>query len=214
MLRPDRTRVSPRLRLLESSSPTVVVGLVAIRLEALVGEVDGRTLRLFYSQRDFGLALSGTDFFMELDENAKYSHVELRRYRCYLDMAVISYCRPFTRARGLPLLTFQDIGIMPTALQLDLHERLMLYRHKVVAHSDIERMQIVVTTVILAPHADVVFPVQVTDEGLEFIEDRLEWIKWLHILRHALTIRLIAAVQAAGSRFRLHQDYLFLDERT
>ena len=180
----------------------------------MLGEIDGHTLRLFYSQRDFALALSAVDFFMELDETAKYSVVELRRFRCYLDEAVISYCRPFTNGRGMPLLRFEDLNITPTATQFDLHERLMAYRHKVVAHSDVERMRIVVSTIKPFDDKDVIMPILNTDEGLEFISDRSEWIDWLRKLRYELARVTFGMAQASGSEFRLHKDYMFPDGGT
>lgn len=170
-------------------------------------EIDPRTLRLFYSLRDFALALSAVDFFMEVDETARYSHVDLRRFRCYLDEAVISYCRPFTRSRGMPLLTFDDMAITPTATQLDLHTRLMIYRHKVVAHSDVARMRIDVTVTKPFDDLDVVMPIQITDEGLEFLPDRMEWMIWLRTLRSALAAVTFAVVQNSPAPFRLSKDY-------
>lgn len=170
--------------------------------------IEPRTLRLFYSQRDFALALSAVDFFMEVDESATYSYIELRRFRCYLDEAVISYCRPFTQSRGLPILAFADLNITPTAEQLALHQRLLTYRHKVVAHSDVERMRIVVRAIKPFDDRDIFMPISNTDEGLEFIEDRLEWMIWLHALRSSLSRVTFEIVQNSGGAFRLEKDHL------
>lgn len=174
-------------------------------------EIDGRTLRLFYSLRDFGLALSAFDFFMEADETAKYSHIELRRFRCYLDEAVISYCRPFTQAHGMPLLSFADLKIAPTPEQQDLHDRLMTYRHKVVAHSDVERMRIAVTAMKPFDDKDVLMPIMNTDEALEFIPDRMELLVWVRALRSALASVTFEIVQGSGDGFRLAKDHMFPD---
>lgn len=173
-----------------------------------MNSIEPRTLRLFYSQRDFALALSAVDFFMEVDESAKYSVIELRRFRCYLDEAVISYCRPFTQSRGLPILTFADLNIRPTAEQLALHQRLLTYRHKVVAHSDVERMRIVVRAIKPFDDRDILMPISNTDEGLEFIEDRLEWMTWLRDLRSSLSRVTFEIVQNSGGGFRLEKDHL------
>jgi len=176
-----------------------------------MGKIEPRTLRLFYSQRDFALALSALDFFMEADETAKYSLVELRRFRCYLDEAVISYCRPFTQSRGLPILTFLDLDITPTADQLSLHDRLMAYRHKVVAHSDVERMRIAVSAIKPFNDKGVFMPIMNTDEGLDFLSDRWDWMNWLHALRSALATVTFDLVQSSGGGFSLAKDYLFPD---
>ena len=174
-------------------------------------EIDGRTLRLFHSLRDLGLALSALDFFMEADQTAKYSRIELRRFRCYLDEAVISYCRPFTRSPGMPLLKFADLEIEPTPEQQDLHDRLMTYRHKVVAHSDVERMRIAVTALKPFDDKDVLVPIVNTDEGLQFTPDRMTWLNWLHTLRSALAAVTFKIVQGAGEGFRLAKDHMLPD---
>jgi hypothetical protein len=171
-------------------------------------EIDGRTLRLFYSQRDFALALSALDFFMEVDETANYSHVELRRFRCYLDEATIAYCRPFTQARGMPLLSFSDLALTPDPDQLDLHDRLLKYRHKVVAHSDVERMRIAVSAMKPFGDSELLMPIMNTDEGLEFIPERLAWMIWLRTLRSALAKVTFNLVQGAGEDFRVTKDYM------
>jgi len=170
-------------------------------------EPDGRTLRLFYSVRDFALALSALDFFLEVDEGKTYSYVELRRFRCYLDEAVIAYCRPFTQGRGMPVLTFEDLGVTPTSAQRELHARLLAYRHKVVAHSDVERMRMLVRSIKPFDDRDLLMPLMATDEGLEFLSDRGDWEIWLRTLRSGLAAATFDCVQAAGEAFHLSKDF-------
>lgn len=164
-------------------------------------------LRLFYSLRDFQLALSALDFYLEVDEGQHYSVIQLRRFRCYLDEAVISYCRPFTTASGLPLLSFKRIGLKPTQEQHALHDQLMAYRHKVVAHSDLEKMRMAVSSFKAFDDKDLWMPILNTDEGLEFLPDRMVWLEWLRALIGALSEVTFEMVQTAGEGFLIHQDH-------
>ena len=167
---------------------------------------DAQKLRLIYSVRDFQLALSAVDFFLEMDEAATYSKIELRRFRCYLETAVIAYSRPFTRSPGLPPLKFEVLGLAPTVAQLDLHQRLKVYRDKVVAHSDAERMRILVTSV--SPQSKFVLPIFNYDEGLGFLPDRGLWIEWLHSLMHCLIEKVVVDAQTGKQPYTFKQDYL------
>ncbi|MCK5911644.1 MAG: hypothetical protein KAG62_17000 [Caulobacter sp.] len=170
-------------------------------------EIDPLTLRLFYSLRDIQLALSAFDFLLELDVDQRYSFVELRRFRCYLDAGVIAYCRPFTDTRGVPLLSFKRIGVTPTPEQRRLHEDLREYRNKVVAHSDVERMRIAVTTTQPFDDLDLAMPIMSVDEGLPFLDRRDDLIVWLRTLRGALAAKTFALAQGPKP-FRLRKDYL------
>lgn len=148
--------------------------------------VDPRVLRLFYSQRDLQFALSAFDFLSELDAESRYSKIELRRFRCYLDAGVIAYGRPFTATVGVPTLSLKQNGVKPTPAEQQLHNDLMAYRHKVVAHSDVERMRIAVTSFQPFEDHQVRMPVMTIDEGLPFLDDRWDVILWLRRLMHAL----------------------------
>jgi hypothetical protein len=170
---------------------------------------DAQNLRLIYSVRDFQLALSAVTFFLEVDEAATYSKIELRRFRCYLDMAVIAYGRPFSRSPRLPPLTFEALDLAPTPAQIDLHKRLKVYRDKVVAHSDEELMRILVTSVSLS--AEVVMPIFKYDEGLDFLSDRNLWVEWLRSLMHCLVEKVVLDAQTRKQPYTFKQDYLFPD---
>lgn len=158
--------------------------------------------------RDLQFALSAFDFLLEVDESGEYSKVELRRFRCFLDAGIIAYGRPFTQTKGVPLLSFKQIGIRPTQSELALHEALLEYRHKVVAHSDADRMRIAVSS--FAPFDDrpeIRMPIMHTDEGLAFLDRRDEVVAWLRILRSALGAKTFALVQTTdGLEFTM--DYL------
>ena len=167
------------------------------RASAGADNIDPQTLRIFYSLRDFQFALSAFDFFLEVDASSKYSKVELRRFRCYLDAAIIAYGRPFTRTVGVPLLSLGQIGVEPTPRQGDLHRQLLDYRHKVVAHSDADRMRIAVgSTSLFDDRPELRMPILQTDEGLPFLGDQDEIIEWLRLLMHKLSETTFALAQS------------------
>lgn len=177
-----------------------------------VADSEPHQLRLFYSLRDIQIALSAFDFLLEVDPEASYSRVELRRFRCFLDAGVIAYCRPFTATQGVPTLSFRQVSLRPTLAQADLHERLKEYRNKVVAHSDADRMRIAVSAETPFEDRDIQLPIMVWDEGLPFLDERDEIIIWLRELRHALSAATFELVQAAPRPYELRKDYLDLDE--
>lgn len=170
--------------------------------------VDSRVLRLFYSQRDLQFALSAFDFLSELDVEGSYSKIELRRFRCYLDAGIIAYGRPFTATVGVPILSLKQIGVKPTPAEKRLHDELMAYRHKVVAHSDVERMRIAITSFQPFDDHKVRMPVMTVDEGLPFLDERLDLILWLHRLMHALGSKTFEIVQQGGEPFAFTKDHI------
>lgn len=63
--------------------------------------VFNKLTRLMISSHDFQQALSAATFLLEeVEESAKYSLPELRRFRCYETNMVIGYARPFSMAKG------------------------------------------------------------------------------------------------------------------
>lgn len=120
---------------------------------------------------DFQLALSAADFLTEADEDEKYSYIELRRFRCFEQTAIISYARPFSQSKGrIPRLSLKQCGAELTPEQQEVHDTLIALRNKLVAHSDFEMMNFAAKAhktdlksdlphyVLLAQH----------DEGLQF----------------------------------------------
>ncbi|PZR31478.1 hypothetical protein [Caulobacter segnis] len=164
-------------------------------------------LRLVYSLRDLELANSALAFLDELDVTARCSKIELRRYRCFLESAVIAYWRPFAAADGLPALGFEALGVVPTAEQQALHERLRIFRNKVVAHSDPKQMRVLLTAHKAHVDHDAQMPFLVIDEGLEFLDDRALWRGWVSILIGALADYVFETVQGTNS-YRFERDYL------
>ena len=103
---------------------------------------DARRRRLLYSLNDLQQALSACEFLYECDEDASYSKVELRRFRCFETTLVVSYARPFTQSRGgtLPL-TMKMVGLKLSGENRALHARLVDMRNTIMAHSDEEMMR-------------------------------------------------------------------------
>lgn len=91
---------------------------------------------------DLQLALSACSFLHECDDDALYSKVDLRRFRCFETTLVIAYTRPFTQWRGkLMPLTMKMIGLPLSDAKRSLHQRLDDMRNTITAHSDAEMMR-------------------------------------------------------------------------
>lgn len=167
-------------------------------------------LRLVYSARDFQLALSSLTFFFEAEESVRYSKVELRRFRCYVDAATVAYCRPFTASRGLPIFKFEQIGLVLTDAEANLHQRILDYRHQVVAHSDLALMRIRLKTfpLELGDGGVFMFPLMAWDEGLWFLEDRRVWEDLLRKSMLGITRNLWDLAQSSPDGLNLLQDYM------
>jgi hypothetical protein len=162
-------------------------------------------VRLVYSLRDFELALSALQFLAELDEKQTYRRAELRRFRCYLDTATVSYCRPFTRANGMPRLGLSDFRVEPDEAERGLHERVLAYRHQVVAHSDPDRMRMLVSSIQPFDDLAVRLPVMRFEEGLEFVPERRLWEALIRKLMEAPAHLVFARAQEGKSSFRIER---------
>lgn len=160
---------------------------------------DAIKLRLLYSQRDFQIALSALTFLSEIVPDSRYSIEELRRFRCYLDTAAISYWRPFSKSPKLPVLKTSDLDL--SDMERNLHERIHTYRDKVVAHSDIDRMRIGFHT--LDVHEGLSLPHLRFDEGLELVDQVDPWIALVRKIMRIGADRLwdIAQIVGPGKSF-------------
>lgn len=163
-----------------------------------------RDWRKIQALQDFQHALSAITFFSEIAEET--TRVERRRFRCFHDSAVVAYCRPFTKSSGLPLLSLKDIGIAPSPEEKTLHTRLMTYRNKVVAHTDADRMRLLLTSFTM--FEGVAMPHIADDEGFEFLNDLMALESWFHRLIDALARYVFAKVQQFPHGTRLLKDYL------
>lgn len=95
---------------------------------------------------DFQRALSAVTFRCALEPDHRISRVRRRRYGCFEEAAVVAYSRPFTQSKGLPKLSFKRLGIKPTPEQQAPHACLWDRRNKVIAHTDIDRMRLAMST--------------------------------------------------------------------
>lgn len=108
---------------------------------------DRQLHRLIYSSWDFQQALSALTFLMEeCDFEARYAHVELRKFRCYEASLIVSFARPFETSRGQTTLGLRAIGIQLDAEEEKLKEAILSLRRKVIAHSDEQLMHFRVST--------------------------------------------------------------------
>ena len=162
-------------------------------------------VRLLYSLGDFQLALSALTFLAECDFDESYSNVELRKFRCFETTAIISYTRPFAQSRGGPRLTIEMTGAELTVGQYELHDKLLLLRNKVIAHSDADMMRMASKSFrIPSREEDIVLFKSVFDEGLylsgSFFYDFLELRE---IVSHAIYKKLFDLAQRNPDIFNL-----------
>ena len=181
-------------------------------IESVIGVLPKPRLRLLYSLGDFQLALSAAAFLSECDPEAKYSKVELRRFRCYETTIIIAYTRPFSQSKGgIPQLSLKMVGAKLNAEQKKLHQRLMNLRNKVIAHSDADMMRMVSKAHLSKFDNGFKFVYLQTafDEGLTFLGDELIALdELLHLVFRAVYTKLLKAAQARPKDFNLRKDYL------
>lgn len=127
--------------------------------------------RLVIAHADLQQALSAITFLGdEVDENAKYSKIELRRLKCFETTFIVSYGRAFTRSNGrydqVPL---KRIGIKLSPTERELHQLIIKLRQTAYAHSDEEfaHVRLDVSTMDM-PNGPFVLPHMQFDHGLEF----------------------------------------------
>ncbi|MCM2476612.1 hypothetical protein HGO38_24505 [Rhizobium sp. CG5] len=95
--------------------------------------------RLVISYGDLQMALSAITFLgQEIDQDAKYSKIELRRFKCYETTFVVSYGRAFTKSNGgrFDRLSLKRIGAKLNATEGILHKSIIQMRNTIYAHSD------------------------------------------------------------------------------
>lgn len=154
-----------------------------------------RQVRLVQSIADFQMALSALDFLSDLGEREPISRIDRRRFRCFEDAAIIAYGRPFTDAKGLPKLSFKQVGLKAEPHETALHNRIMERRHKVVAHSDADRQRIAFTSHKVFDDVAIMLPHMDFDDALEFYSDRLILVDWINKLVGATSKTIFDAVQ-------------------
>lgn len=175
-----------------------------------VAMLTAEDIRLIHSLSDFQQALSGLTFIDELEPDQKMTRVELRRYRCIEDAAVVAYWRPFSECRGLPKLSFKKLGIKPTTAERELHDELKAHRNKVVAHTDVERMRLGFKSWKPFDEREVFMPHLIRDDSLAFYNRLNGWMAWLRKLNYAVSGHIYERVQELGE-FDFKRDYLLDD---
>lgn len=161
-------------------------------------ELTDADIRIVQSIADLQMALSAVTFLCELEPDERISRVARRRYRCFEDTAVVSYCRPFTQSKGLPSLSLKKLGVKPTTEQQALHDRLWARRNKVVAHTDIDMMRLTLSTFRPLDDHPVMMPSMDFDDGLAFFSERHEFEEWLRLLIQKAGEKVFARVQGRG----------------
>jgi hypothetical protein len=95
--------------------------------------------RLIIAHADLQMALSAIAFLAdEVDKDATYSKVELRRFKCFETTFVVSYSRAFTQNHGSRYgqLSLKRIGVKLDATEKSLHDLIIELRNRIYAHSD------------------------------------------------------------------------------
>ena len=163
-------------------------------------------LRLVQSIADFEMCNSALQFMSEWDEDQTVTH-KRRKFRCFEDAAVMAYCRPFTKANGLQRMTFEAISLVTTEAERALHRKLLDRRDKVIAHSDIDRMRLSLSTLSISP-GEFVFPHLAWDDGLQLYDDRTAISGLVRRLISACADLLFKHAQELGAG-KIRIDHLF-----
>lgn len=97
---------------------------------------------LLSAHRSYGQAKSAAVFLLEeVDFSKVYSLEELRKFQCYETTLIIAYSRPFTNSYGVNKINIEDnLDISLTDVELELHEKILKLRNKIIAHSDKEHV--------------------------------------------------------------------------
>jgi hypothetical protein len=163
---------------------------------------DAQLRRLAYSLWDFQQSLSALTFLMEdYDFDAKYTAVELRRFRCFESTVIISFARPFEGSRGQTVLGLRAIGIQLTEQEKQIHKRLMMLRRKVVAHSDDDEMHFNVQLIRPMEDSELRVPLFNFQESLYLTSAELRPLEtFLRRLTHAITGALFRLAQSNPNR--------------
>lgn len=163
---------------------------------------DAQLRRLAYSLWDFQQSLSALTFLMEeCDFDAKYTAVELRRFRCFESTVIISFARPFEGSRGQTVIGLRAIGIQLTEQERQIQERLMKLRRKVVAHSDDDEMHFNVQLIQPMEDCKLRVPLLRFQESLYLTSAELRPLEdFLRRLTHAITGALFQLAQSNPGR--------------
>lgn len=168
---------------------------------------DAQLRRVIYSNWDFQQALSALTFLMEeCDFDAKYTNVQLRKFRCYETSVVIAFARPFEISRGRTSIGLKALGVRLDGDELVLKERMLNLRRQVVAHSDEDSMHF--RGSLMQPFEDheVTIPLFKFNETLHLNVSELRPLEaLLGKLMHAVTHTLFKIAQVAPERLDVYK---------
>ena len=146
-------------------------------------------------------------FLMEdCDFQARYSAVQLRRFRCYETSVVVSFARPFEASRGQTTIGLKAIDVRLDEQESILKDKVVSLRRKVVAHSDEEFMHFRGT--LLRPFDDSVLalPLLRYSETLHLEETDLRPLeKLLHRLIAGISKALFEIAQFTPDRLNVYK---------
>ncbi|WP_252258914.1 hypothetical protein [Erythrobacter aurantius] len=155
-------------------------------------------IRLIHSLGDFQQTLSALAWISELEPDQKMTRIELRRYRCLEDAAVVAYWRPFSDSKGLPKLSLKKVGLVPNTAERSLHEELGVQRNKVVAHTDTDRMRFGFRVWKPFDESDLVMSSFRRDDSLALYSKLREWQDWTLKVHAAVARKVFDETQDTG----------------
>lgn len=170
-----------------------------------------QSVRMLYSLRDFEIALSAADFLTEAAEDKLYTHVDLRRFKCYETTAIVAYARPFSEDRnGFPKLSLKMCNVSLSDQERRLHDKILATRNTIMAHSDAEFMRFNSMVGDVSGNQDGTLNVVrvIFDEGLVFHKyfEQLALIYLIRKVSAGLYKKIHGQAQMAPDRFRIRKD--------
>lgn len=169
---------------------------------------DAQLIRVIQSCGDFQQALSALTFLSEeCDYTAKHSTVELRKFQCYENAAIVAFARPFEVSRGRAVLGLRAVGVRLSASEEQLRKKVIDLRRKVVAHSDDERMHFKMSTFLPTEDSSVVLPVLLFQESLRLELTEMEALQTLlRKLVHGIGVTIFALAQNQPLRLNVYKQ--------
>jgi len=168
---------------------------------------DAQLTRAIQSCGDFQQALSALSFLTdECDYAATYSFVELRRFRCFENAAIVAFARPFEVSRGRTVLGLRALGVSLCASEEALKAKLIDLRRKVVAHSDDDFMHFKISTITPFEDRPLTLPVLQFQESLYLEADEVSSFRnLLHKILGGLTKEILAIAQHQPERLNVYR---------
>lgn len=168
---------------------------------------DAQLRRVIYSNWDFQQALSALTFLMqECDFDAKYTNVQLRKFRCYETSVVIAFARPFEISRGKTSIGLKALGIRLENAELALKQRMLDLRRQVVAHSDEDSMHFRGSVMQPFEDSELTMPTFKFNETLHLNVSELRPLEaLLRKLMSAVSLTLFKIAQVAPERLEVYR---------